>query len=515
MDMSDNDKPKGPDLSLGTPAADIAEGQMLSGHVGDEPVLIARLDGALRAISASCTHYQGPLAEGLIVDGAVRCPWHHACFSLTTGEAVGAPAFAPVACWTIVERGGDVFITGKAAPPSPASAAVSPSTADRRVVIIGGGAGGFAAAELLRRRGFEGPLTILSADRDAPYDRPNASKDYLAGKAPADWKPLQALSFYQDQAIDLRLETAVERFDPPSKTVTLSSGASLSYDILILATGAEPQRPKLPGLDGAKVFVLRTLSDADALIEAAKGAKRVAVIGASFIGLEAAAALRQRDLEVHVIAPEPVPFEALLGHEIGVWAKTLHEKNGVTLHLGRKVLGYQDGAVNLDKGDPIPADLVLLGTGVKPRTALAEAAGLLVDDGVLVNDRLQTSAPGVYAIGDIARYPDPSSGNLIRVEHWVHAERQGQHVARLILGEDAPFTDPPFFWSAHYESAIHYSGHAVGFDEVTVDGSVADYDATVRYESDGTLRAVATLNRDVATLQAEAAFEAGAKDGVS
>ena len=501
--MSDDKTPEGPDLTKGVATAEIAEGRMLAGRVGDAAVLLARANGTLFAIGAECTHYHAPLADGLIVGETVRCPWHHACFSLKTGEAVGAPAIDPVDCWTVEEADGQVFVRAKA----DKAAHPEPVEHDRRVVIIGAGAAGFAAAEMLRRRGFAGSLALLSADPDAPYDRPNCSKDYLAGAAPKDWMPLRDDAFYKDNRIDLRLKTEVESFDPKARTVTIKGGETLDYDILILATGAAPTRPKIPGLDGKDVYELRTLKDADALVAAAKDAKRVAVIGASFIGLEAAGALKQHGLEVTVIAPETTPLEKILGREIGEWVEGLHKKNGVVFHLGRQVTGYADGKVSMDQGDPVDADFVVVGTGVKPNTALAEAAGLKVDKGVVVDSRLQTSAEGVYAAGDIARYPDPVSGELIRVEHWVHAERQGQYLARLILGETGPFTDPPFFWSAHYETSVSYSGHAEKFDPPELDGDLADEDAAVRFEKDGKLLAVATVGRDVENLKAEQAFE--------
>ena len=487
----------------GVPSAELAEGGMLAGRVGDAAVLVARVNGALYAIGATCTHYGGPLAKGLIKDGAVRCPWHHACFSLKTGEAVGAPAIDPVDCYAVDETDGKIVVGAKLAT-EPAILA-SPD-AIKRVVIVGGGAGGFAAAEMLRRKGYAGDLVMLSADSDPPYDRPNCSKDFLEGKAQPEWMPLRDDAFYRDQKIDLRLETTVSAIDVESRTVMIEGGEIVPYDALILSTGGEPNRPPIPGLDGPNVIVLRTLADAWALSKAAETAKRAVVIGASFIGLEAAAALRTRGLEVHVVAPDAVPLEKVVGAEVGRWAQSVHEEKGVIFHLGREVRSYEDGLLAMDQGLPIATDLVVLGVGVKARVALAEAAGLEIDDGVVVDDRLR-AADGVYAIGDIARYPDPISGRPIRVEHWVHAERQGQHVARLIMGEDAPFTDVPFFWSKHYESAFHYDGHAEAFDPPKVDGSVADYDATVSYEKDGKLLAVVTLNRDRASLEAEAAFE--------
>jgi apoptosis-inducing factor 3 len=504
--MSETSRPAGPDLARGVAASSIAEGEMLAGRVGDEAVLIARAGGTLYAIGAECTHYHGPLAEGLIVGDTVRCPWHHARFCIKTGVAIGAPAFDPVACWAVEEKAGKAFVRAKRR-----VEAETVSAPPRRVVIIGGGAAGFAAAEMLRRNGFAGEVILLSADPDAPYDRPNCSKDYLEGEAPAEWMPLRDEAFYRDGKIDLRLNTEVASFDAKSKTISVKGGDTLSYDVLVLATGAEPQRPPIPGLGALNVFLLRTLRDADALIAAAQAARRVVVIGASFIGLEVAAALRRRGLEVSVTAPETTPLERIMGQAVGEWVKGLHEKEGVIFHLGRKVLGFADGKVTLDQGDALIADLVVLGTGVRPRVALAEAAGLTVDDGVVVDAQLRTGAPDVYAAGDIARYPDPISGELIRIEHWVHAERQGQHVARHILGETGPFADPPFFWSQHYQRSIRYSGHAAGFDSLEVEGSLAKGSAIVRYKRNGALLAVATLDRDLQNLEAEKGFEESAQ----
>ena len=499
----------GPDLAAGVPASEIAEGGLFAGHVGQEPVLITRIDSALHAIGAKCSHYGGPLAEGLVVGATVRCPWHHAQFCLKTGEAVGAPAFEPVKVWTVEERDGSAFVHSAA--PRPANPTAHET---KRVVIIGGGAAGFAAAELLRRKGFAGSMTILSADSEPPYDRPSCSKEYLEGKSTRDQTPLKAPSFYAAAGIDLRRSTQVERIDPAAKTVSIKGdGERLVYDVLILATGAEPHRLSLPGLDGPGVFTLRTLTDADALIAAAQSARRAVVIGASFIGLEVAAALRQRGLEVTVVSPDTTPLEKILGREVGRWIQGVHEKEGVVFRLGHKVLGYADGKLAIEGGDPIPADLVMVGTGVKPRVDLAVAAGLKVDDGVVVDDRLRTSADAIYAAGDIARYPDPISGRLIRVEHWVHAERQGQHLARLILGEDRPFTDPPFFWTKHYKRSVSYCGHAGDFDPPQIDGSVEDGDATIDYRENGRLTAVATIDRNLEGLQAEADFEPSSPHG--
>ncbi|HEX3405850.1 MAG TPA: FAD-dependent oxidoreductase, partial [Caulobacteraceae bacterium] len=224
-------------------------------------------------------------------------------------------------------------------------------------------------------------------------------------------------------------------------------------------------------------------------------------------GLEVAASLRHHGLEVHVAAPEAAPLGRILGDEMGQWIRGLHEAAGVVFHLGCKVEGWDGRQLKLDSGT-IEADFVVIGGGVTPRTALAEAAGLKVDRGVVVDARLRTSAPDVYAVGDLARYPDAATGALIRVEHWVHAERQGQHAARAILGDEAPFTDPPFFWSVQQGTTINYVGHAEAFDPPTVQGSLASADAEVRYVHGGRTLAVATVGRDLQSLKAGLALEA-------
>jgi NADPH-dependent 2,4-dienoyl-CoA reductase/sulfur reductase-like enzyme/nitrite reductase/ring-hydroxylating ferredoxin subunit len=497
--------PMGPDLTEVVPAADVPEGGKLVGHLGDEAVLVARVGGALFAVGALCTHYQGPLGEGLIVGDTVRCPLHHTRFCLRTGEALAAPAIDSLKRWAARVVDGVIRVG-----PETATAPAKPARARgdaRRVVVVGGGAAGFAAAEMLRRERFDGAITLLSADSDAPYDRPNCSKDYLAGQAPPEWMPLRSETWYADNEIDLQLNAAASSLDLAAKTVSLADGRSFAYDALLIATGAEPVRLPIEGFARPDVHVLRSLRDADAILAAAQRARRIAVVGASFIGLEASAALRSRGLEVHVAAPEAIPLARIMGDEIGRWVRGLHEQAGIVFHLERGVRGWADGRLTLDGGETIEADCLVLGVGVRPRTQLAEAAGLAVDRGILVDGRLQTSAPGVFAAGDVARFPDARSGQGIRIEHWVHAERQGQHVARMILGDDAPFADPPFFWSAHQDATIRYVGHAETFDPPTVDGSLERRDAEVRFLSAGRLAALATVGRDLRSLEADVELE--------
>jgi apoptosis-inducing factor 3 len=498
--------PSGPDLTQGIAVADVPNNGMLAGHVGDEAVLVARRGKEYFSIGAICTHYSGPLAEGLVVGDTVRCPWHHACFSLRTGEAVEAPAFNAVGCWRVELRDGKIFVREKIEP-APAPSRTKKQAAPDRVVIVGGGAAGFSAAEMLRREGFGGSITMVSNDNSPPYDRPNCSKDYLAGNAPEEWMPLRPPEFYRDSGIDLQLETEVAAIDPRGRSISLRDGKSLPYDKLLLATGAEPIRLDIPGANAPHVFVLRSLADSRAIIERAKSAKRAVVLGASFIGLEAAAALRAREVEVHVAAPERAPLERIFGPEMARFVRILHEEHGITFHMEQKATAIDGARVRLESGQTLDADLVIVGIGVRPRTALAERAGLEVDRGVNVNEYLQTSAPNIYAAGDIARWPDPYSAARLRIEHWVVAERQGQAAARNMLGAGEKFTQVPFFWSQHYDVPINYVGHAEKWDNIAIEGDIAGRDCLLRYRQGGRVLAVASIYRDRENLEAEVAME--------
>jgi apoptosis-inducing factor 3 len=501
--------PTGPDLTAGVATDDIADGSMLLGHVGEASVLVARCGDEFFAISASCSHYGGPLADGILVGDTVRCPWHHACFSLRTGEALQPPAISRITCWLVERRGEKIVVTnrkdGQVATKDHGSrpAAGLPG----KIIIVGGGAAGFAAAEKLRRERYQGNIVMLSDDSTPPVDRPNLSKDYLAGTASEDWIPLRPVDFYSENGIDLRLRAVVAAIDVRSREVGLADGTTVSYDRLLLATGAEPIRLSIPGMELPHVHTLRSFADAHAIVERAKAARRAVVLGASFIGLEVAASLRARDIEVHVVAPEKVPMERILGAQMGDFVRTLHEEHGVIFHLEDVATTIDSKRIVLKSGGALDADLVVAGVGVRPRIELAEKAGLAVERGVVVDTYLRSSAPDIFAAGDIARWPDPLSGEYIRVEHWVVAERQGQSAALNLLGDSEKFLAVPFFWSQHYDVPINYVGHAEKWDEITIDGDIASRDCLLQYKRNGRVLAVASIYRDAENLNAEAAME--------
>lgn len=497
----------GPDLTQGVALADFADGK-LTGHVGDREVLLVQTAAGIFAVAAQCSHYSGPLREGLVVGTTIRCPWHHACFDLRSGEAVRAPAISPLACWRVEQQDGRVFVGEILEQPKPSIGSMS--GAPDRIVICGGGAAGFAAAEMLRRRNFRGSVTILSGEAAAPIDRPNLSKDYLAGSAPEDWLPLRPLSFYEASGIALRLNTEVVGIDARARHVVTAAGDKTPYDRLLLATGAEPARLPIPGAGQPHFHTLRSLADCRAIINSAEGARRALVVGASFIGLEVAAALRARNIEVHVAAPERRPMGRLLGPEMGDFIRALHEEHGVVFHLGDTVAAIEGPHVTLKSGERLEADLVVVGIGVRPRLALAEQAGLARDRGVLVNAFLETSDPHIFAAGDIARWPDLYSGRSIRAEHWVVAERQGQTAALNMLGQKTKFDAAPFFWSQHYDVQISYVGHAEEWDEIAIDGDIKAKDCLLKYKHKGRVLAVASIFRDLASLQAELEMERAA-----
>jgi NADPH-dependent 2,4-dienoyl-CoA reductase/sulfur reductase-like enzyme/nitrite reductase/ring-hydroxylating ferredoxin subunit len=535
-------KLSGPDFTQGVKLSTIPDGTMLLGHANGEPVLLVRRGDEAFAIGAICTHYGAPLEQGLLDGETVRCPWHHACFSLRTGEALRAPALDPVPHWRVehwhqeevrdvarqytpVETpvgyvyvqeklGGTVYVREKlenvSRPPSPPASGVP-----AKIVIVGGGAAGNAAAEMLRREGYSGRISMLSVDETLPCDRPNLSKGFLSGASSDQANLLRSQEFYKEHDIDLRLGARVVAIDVAARDVQLADGSRRPYDALLLATGAEPVHLDVPGATLPHVHYLRTLADGRALVASALMAKRAVIIGASFIGLEVASSLRARNIDVHVVGPEAIPMEKILGPEVGNFIRRLHEVHGVVFHLGTTATSIDEHSVTLQNGETLQADLVVVGIGVRPELSLAERAGLATDRGVTVDAFLETSVPHIFAAGDIARWPDLLTGEKIRVEHFVVAERQGQTAARNMIGRRERFDAVPFFWTEQYDFALAYVGHAERWDQATIDGSLDKRDCAITYRRQGKKFAVAFVHRDLEGLRTEVEFESAIRGNSS
>ncbi|HEY4392583.1 MAG TPA: FAD-dependent oxidoreductase [Polyangia bacterium] len=501
--MGGETKLSGPDFAAGIPESEVPADGPLLGQANGESVLLVRNGEEIFAVGATCTHYGGPLAEGRVVDGTIRCPWHHACFDLRTGSVLRAPAMNPLPCYDVERADGKIRVAGRRGDPI----TLRRESSLRTIAIVGAGAAGESAAETLRREGYDGEILLFGADEAPPVDRPNLSKDYLAGTAPEEWMPLRPPSFFGEKKIALTLGARVTAVDPAAKRLALEDGREVAWDALLLATGAAPIRPPLPGADLPHVHTLRTLGDSRGIIAGASNAKRAVVIGASFIAMEVAASLRARDLTVEVVAPEEVPFSKSLGPELGKLLRSVHEEHGVRFHLGTTAARIEANGVVLANGERLGADLVVLGVGVKPAIELAQAAGLTVDRGVVVDDRLRTSAPGVYAAGDIARFPYAPTGEPVRIEHWAVAQRMGRVAALNMLGRDLAFTSPPFFWTTQFDVTINYVGHAENWDRIDISGDLDKRDATIAYRRGAETLAVATVGRDLVSLDAETAFE--------
>lgn len=498
-----------PDFRLPTPLDRIPEGGMLSGQVDGAPVLLLRRGALCFAVGGTCPHYGAPLSEGLLSGDTLHCPHHHACFDVRTGRPQRGPALTPLPRYRVERHLDTVCVVGEplaevtARPPYIAEGRPAPA----RIVIVGTGAGGVAAAFALRSAGYAGQLTLIGDESVAPYDRPTLSKGYLAGTASGDWLPLQPDTAYVEREIRLMLGTPVTRIDTATGAVWLADGRTFPFDRLLIAPGAVAVRPELPGLDQSRVITLRRLADVDRLRDLTAAAGHAVVIGAGFLGLEAAASLRARGLAVDVVTPDAVPLQKVLGAELGRRVQRLHEEHGVRMHLGRSVTEIGQREVMLDDRIMLPADLVVVATGVRPDTRLAERAGLALDRGIRVDRYLETSHPGIFAAGDAVRWPDPRSGEYAGCGHWSLAMRMGETAACNMLGALSAFDAVPFFWSEHYDLRINCSGSTDRYDRIEVRGGLPNDQWEQRYWCGDRLVAVATINRDHASLEAELALE--------
>jgi NADPH-dependent 2,4-dienoyl-CoA reductase/sulfur reductase-like enzyme/nitrite reductase/ring-hydroxylating ferredoxin subunit len=506
---------------------DLPDGGMKSVEAGSEKILLIRDRQTVHAIGATCPHAGAPLEQGVRNGDRIVCPWHKATFCIRTGALLEPPAVDRIPSYQARIEGQRILVSippdqppapgadqpaPGAAPDEPAPGAApdepAPGAApDRRVfAIIGAGAAGALAAQTLREAGFNGRIVMLDRHNRVPYDRTVLSKYFLSGESNAEKSPLQSQAYYRQHRIERRT-AEVTALDAAQKRIECADGFTLTYDAALLATGAAPSLPKLPGAHLRNVFLLRSREDADAILAQAERSERAVVLGASFIGMEVAASLRERGLEVTVVGKETAPFEQQLGARIGNVFVSLHRKRGVSFRLGQEISGLEgDGrvqTVRLADGERLEADLVVIGFGVRPVTGYLLGIALNPDGSVPVDATLR-AADGLYAAGDIARFPLQGDGPPIRVEHWRVAEQHGR-IAGLNMAapgeapgeaQAARYDAVPVFWTIQYLKRLDYIGHATDWDDIIVHGDLEKPEFLAYYVKDGVVIAAAGLDRD-------------------
>jgi apoptosis-inducing factor 3 len=485
--------------------SDLEPGEMKEFAAGDTRILLARAGGRFHAVSATCPHYGASLVEGALCGTRLICPLHHAVFNVVNGDLEEPPALDALVSYDVRVEGERVMVRVPGEKQDRRAVSMvqrDPVSDSRQFVILGAGAAGYTAAQTLREEGFRGNIVMITREDRAPYDRPNLSKDYLHGHAEAEWMPLRPEEFFKEHDIQLLFNREVTRVDARAKAIVFKGGDMMDYDALLVATGGAPVRLNIPGSDLKNVCVLRSFADADSIIETAARSRRVVVVGASFIGMEAAYSLRERGLDVTVVAPSDEPFEITLGKEVGAMFRREHEKHGVRFKLGSIVYRFEGShnveAVTLDNGESIETDMVVVGVGVRPATNfLSGEAGVELDkSGAVVVDSCLRVADGLYAAGDIVNFADFRTGERTRIEHWRTAQQQGRVAARNMLGRDVAFAGIPFFWTQQFDVTLRYVGHATSWDEIIYQGDVASRDFLAFYVKDNRVTAVAGVNRD-------------------
>ena len=494
--------------------SELADGEMKQLSANGAEMLLACVGGKFHAVAAHCTHYGAPLVEGVLSGERIVCPWHHACFNVTTGDIQEPPALDELARYDLRVENDQIIVR---LPDGASDRRVPPMTKrdtkdERLFVIAGGGAAGYAAAQTLREDEFTGRVVLITREDHFPYDRPNLSKEYLQGNAEPEWLPLRSEDFFAEHDIEVIRNREIRHIDAMQKTITFTDDKTLVCDALLLATGSEPRKLPFQSKTQENVFLLRSYDDADAIISAAAKGKRAVVIGASFIGMEVASSLRARGCEVTVVAPDNVPFQKILGPEIGQLFQDIHEEHGVKFKLGTSVSGFNDErkvtAVILEGDERLDADLVVLGIGVKPNTDFLEGLVLHQDGGVIVDEHM-CAAEGVYAAGDIAYFPNPLTGEHQRIEHWRTAMQQGRIAAHNMAGKETTYDSVPFFWTRQFDVGLLYVGHAQRWEEIIYHGDVTTRDFLAFYVKENRVLAVAGMNRDQEMAAAEELMRLG------
>lgn len=445
----------------------LEEDRALRVKAGDQTLIVLRHNGQVRAYQAGCPHAGAPLEEGAICEDRLICPWHKAAFALNDGEVTEPPALASLKRYPAQVRGDYLWVDDQPAhAPLPA-----PQGAGRTFIVVGAGAAGSAAVASLHRQGFAGQLLWIDAEAEPAYDRTALSKFVIAGQQ----TPAQVPALLDDEVLAWpnlrRVRGNVSGLDAVNKHITLADGQQLTYDAALLATGGVPQRPAIPGAQLPGSFVLRSRDDAARVLEQARNSRRAVIIGDSFIGLEAASALRQLGLEVQVVSRHETPLARQVGDPVSRALRRLHEQNGVVFHTATEPASLEGHerveAVMLTNGERLAADLVLFGTGVTPATHLAQGLPLGDDHSLIVDSGLR-AAPGLWAVGDMVSFP--LAGHPLRIEHWRVAQQQACLAAENMLGAQREYSDVPFFWSLQHGKTLEVLGHGRAWNAIELTG---------------------------------------------
>ncbi|MBN2105164.1 FAD-dependent oxidoreductase [bacterium] len=485
--------------------ADLQNNQPVVIKVDDHEIFLLRQDNDVVAVGNECPHHGAPLNEGFITDHELVCPWHNARFDLQHGQPISPPALDGLPVYETRVDKGAVFIRAKKEP-----AISKPEGPEPRVIlIVGAGAAAQSAAETFRRQGFAGKIQMLTREKDLPYDRTLLSKPYLSGQKTDENMLLRSQEFYEDLEIEVMTGCMVHEIDISKRKAYAGQGESFIYTQCLLATGGIPRKPGIPGEDLNNVVTLRSWDDGRKIRSALKKVKQVLIVGAGFIGLEAAASLRDAGVRVHLVAPEKVFLAPVFGEAVGKYLLSQHESRGVRFHLGHTVKEYHGDKMGyvreaeLSDGTLLPVELVIEGLGIDPAVDYLKGTGLLENGEVLVDGRLQTHHPEIFAAGDIARIPDPVTGEPHRFEHWVEAQRQGKHAALSMLGAEDNYNEVPFFWTRQYGQSLKYIGNAPQFDRTAVLGDIRKGEFLIGYYSGGRLSAAASIGMDAELFEVE------------
>ncbi len=502
---------------------ELAEGQMKTVEVGEHKLLLCRVGGQYRAFPSECPHHGAPLAEGVLAEGRIRCPWHQSIFDALSGELVDPPSLDALTPLEVEIVGENVTVLL----PKDYPASLEPKMASqdreedvrdidrqgtyvasgptnetlrqgRTFVIVGAGAAGSAAAEALRQEGFRGNITMITAESHLPYDRTELSKRAMAKENPPS-TTLRKGSFYDEHDIDILYESTVEKLDLADQTIHFAGGSELQYDAVLLATGSRPRRLDVPGSNLGNIFTLRSKDDHAAIVARAKEAKHVTLVGGSFIGMEVAASLSQRGLQAEIVETAALPFASKLGQRVGRLIQSVHEKEGTKFHLGAEVESF-DGdagveAVVLQDGRRIQTDMVIVGIGVEPVTGYIEGVERTEDGGLCVDAQLRCG-PHCFAAGDICRLMDWRGDGRMRIEHWRYAQQTGRLAAANMLGQERAYQGVPFFWTKQHGMILQYVGYCSGWDDVQVDGEIEKQDFVAYLMQNGRAQAAIGSGRD-------------------